>query len=293
MPQSMTGFGRAESRGRGPRLLCEARSVNHRFLATKIRMPGQLQRLESWIDARVQSRFQRGSIEISIFWRGASETLAARLDEKVADRYLKSLRAYLKKRKLSADVAPELLVGLPGVMAPPDPDELSRDFKPALQQAVDGALDELAAMRVREGQRLEQALRREAKRISEAAARLAVRVPETVAAFQRRLDERLRSLLQHQSVTPDPAIVAREVAVFADRSDVTEELDRLKSHEGEFEKLLARNGPIGRELEFLVQEMGREVQTVGSKVQDAAMLADVRAAKASLEKLREQVQNFE
>src|SRR6185295_19926103 len=94
MPQSMTGFGRAETRGRGPRLLCEARSVNHRFLSTKIRLPAQLQRLESWVDARLQSRFQRGSIEIAIFWRGAGETLAARLEEKVADRYLAALRAY-------------------------------------------------------------------------------------------------------------------------------------------------------------------------------------------------------
>ena len=130
MPQSMTGFGRAESRGRGPRLLCEARSVNHRFLTTKIRLPAQLQRLESWVDGRVQSRFQRGSVEVAIFWRGAGETLAARLDEKVADRYLASLRAYLKKRKLAPDVDPGLLIGLPGVMAAPDPDEIARDFKP-------------------------------------------------------------------------------------------------------------------------------------------------------------------
>jgi uncharacterized protein (TIGR00255 family) len=293
MPQSMTGFGRAESRGRGPRLLCEARSVNHRFLTTKIRLPAQLQRLESWVDARVQSRFQRGSIEIAIFWRGAGETLAARLDEKVADRYLAALRAYLKKRKLAPDVDPATLIGLPGVMAAPDPDEIARDFKPALQAVVDDALGQLAAMRAREGERLEKALRREAKTIADHAARLAIRIPDTVAMFQKRLDERLRTLLQHQSVAPDPALLAREVAIFADKSDVTEELDRLKSHETEFGRLLARSGPIGRELEFLVQEIGREVQTVGSKVQDVTMLADVRAAKAALEKLREQVQNSE
>ncbi len=293
MPQSMTGFGRAESRGRGPRLLCEARSVNHRFLATKIRLPAQLQRLESWVDARVQSRFQRGSIEISIFWRGAGETLAARLDEKVADRYLAQLRAYFKKRKLATEIDPVLLVGLPGVMAAPDPDEIARDFKPALQAVVDDALDQLAAMRKREGARLDQALRREVKVIADHAARLATRIPDTVAAYQKRLDERLRTLLQQPSVAPDPALLAREVAIFADKSDVTEELDRLKSHDAEFARLLARSGPIGRELEFLVQEMGREIQTVGSKAQDVTMLSDVRAAKAALEKLREQVQNIE
>jgi len=293
MPQSMTGFGRAESRGRGPRLSCEARSVNHRFLTTKIRLPAQLQRLDPWVEARVQSRFQRGSVEVAIFWRGAGETLAARLDERVADRYLESLRAYLKRRRLAQDVPVEVLLGLPGVMAPPDPDAVARDFKPALQLVVDAALDDLAAMRAREGARLEKVLRREVKNVAERAQRLARRVPDTVATFQRRLDERLKSLLQHQSITPDPALVAREVAICAERSDVTEELDRLKSHETEFEKLVARAGPIGRELEFLVQEMGREIQTVGSKVQDVDMLVDVRAAKASLEKLREQVQNIE
>jgi len=293
MPQSITGFGRAESRGRGPRLHCEARSVNHRFLTTKIRLPAQLQRLESWVDSRVQSRFQRGSIEVAIFWRGAGETLAARLDEKVADRYLTSLRAYLKKRKLAPDVDPGLLIGLPGVMAAPDPDEIARDFKPALQQVVDAALEQLAAMRAREGARLDQALRREVKVIADHATRLAQRIPATVAAFQKRLDERLKALLQHQSVAPDPTLLAREVAIFADKSDVTEELDRLKSHDTEFARLLSRSGPIGRELEFLVQEIGREIQTVGSKVQDVTMLADVRAAKAALEKLREQVQNIE
>src|SRR6185295_4904324 len=170
----------------------------------------------------------------------AGETLAARLEEKVADRYLAALRAYLKKRKLATDVSPELLFGLPGVMAPPDPDEIARDFKPTLQIVVDGAIDDLASMRAREGVRLEKALRREVKSIAEAAARLAERVPETVATFQRRLDDRLRSLLQNQSVAPDPAILAREVAIFADKSDVTEELDRLKSHEVEFGKILAR-----------------------------------------------------
>jgi len=293
MPQSMTGFGRAESRGRGPRLLCEARSVNHRFLTTKIRMPGQLQRLESWVDARVQSRFQRGSIEVAIFWRGAGETLAARLDEKVADRYLASLRAYLKKRKLAPDVDPGLLIGLPGVMAAPDPDEIARDFKPALQQVVDDALEQLTAMRACEGVRLDLALRREVKVIADFATRLSQRIPATVTTFQKRLDERLKALLQHQSVAPDPALLAREVAIFADKSDVTEELDRLKSHDTEFGRLLSRSGPIGRELEFLVQEIGREIQTVGSKVQDVTMLTDVRAAKAALEKLREQVQNIE
>ena len=289
----MTGFGRAASRGRGTRLLCEVRSVNHRFLTTKIRLPSALQQLESWVEQRVQSRFRRGSIEVAVFWRDAGERLASRVDAKVADHYLAQIRAWLKKRKLAEDVSPSLVLGLPGVLTPADPDELSSDFKPELQKVLDDALDALAAMRQREGDRLVKSLRREVRTVSLCAGRVREQVPATVAAFQKRLGERLKSLLQGQSVEPDPQLLAREVAIFADRSDVTEELDRLLSHETEFEKLLGKSGPVGRELEFLVQEMGREVQTVSSKLQDATLLALAREAKASVERLREQVANLE
>lgn len=293
MPASMTGFGRAGRRGRGARLLCEVRSVNHRFLAAKIRLPNALQQLESWIEQRVKERLHRGSVEVAVYWRDAGAPLASRLDEKVADHYLAELRAWTKKRRLADDVSAALILGLPGVLAPPDSDALAEGFKPELEKVVDAALDALCEMRAREGERLAVALRREAKNVHDCAAAVQARIPEVVRLYQQRLSERIAKLLEGQGVAPDPAILAREVAVFAERSDVTEELDRLKSHEAEFEKLLARKGPIGRELEFLVQEMGREVQTVGSKVQDAALLVKVREAKASLEKLREQVANVE
>lgn len=292
-PASMTGFGRAANRGRGPRLLCEIRSVNHRFLALKIRLPSALQQLEAWVEQRVQSRFHRGSIEVSVFWRDAGERLASHLDARVADHYLEQIRAYLRKRGVKEDVSPQLLIGLPGVLAPADPDAISSDFKPQLEAVLDAALDALATMRAREGARLTKSLRREVEEVSRCAARIRQQVPAVVAAFQRKLDERLRKLLEGQSIAPDPQILAREVALFADRADVTEELDRLASHEAEFEKLIGRGGAVGRELEFLVQEMGREVQTLGSKLQDAALLALVRQAKSSLERVREQVANVE
>jgi uncharacterized protein (TIGR00255 family) len=293
MPASMTGFGRAGSRGRGPRLLCEVRSVNHRFLSTKIRLPSALQQLDAWVEQRVQSRFRRGTIEVAFYWRDAGERLASRIDARVADHYLEQIRDYLKKRKLRDDVDPQLLFSLPGVLAPADPDEVAADFKPELQRVLDEALDALAKMRAREGERLAKALRREVALVARCVAAVRDRVADTVRAYQQRLDDRLKALLQGQSISPDPQMIAREVALFAERSDVTEELDRLASHETEFEKLLGRSGPVGRELEFLVQEMGREVQTIGSKLQDAAQLALVREAKASLERLREQVANLE
>jgi uncharacterized protein (TIGR00255 family) len=293
MPSSMTGFGRASSRGRGPRLLCEVRSVNHRFLTTKIRMPAALQQLESLVEQRVQSRFHRGSVEVQVFWRDAGERLASHLDVRVADHYLAQIRAYLRKRGIAEEASPQVLFSMPGVLAPADPDAIAADYKPELLRVLEAALDALATMRGREGERLTKALRREVQKVSACAAKVRLRVPATVAAYQKRLADRLKVLLHGQSIAPDPQMLAREVAVFADRSDVTEELDRLTSHEAEFEKLLAKSGPVGRELEFLVQEMGREVQTIGSKLQDAALLALAREAKASVERLREQVANLE
>jgi len=293
MPASMTGFGRASSRGRGPRLLCEVRAVNHRFLTTKIRLPGALQQLEPWVEQQVRAQVRRGAVEVAVFWRDAGERLASRLDARVADHYLAQIRAYLKRRGVREDVSPQTLLALPGVLTPADPDTIAADFKPALQSALAAAFEALGRMRRREGERLARALRRELRAVSAGAARMRALVPETVAAFQKRLGERLRALLEGQSIAPDPALLAREVAIFAERSDVTEELDRLASHEAEFEKLLGRSGAVGRELEFLVQEMGREVQTIGSKLQDAALLGRVREAKASVERLREQVANLE
>jgi len=289
----MTGFGRAGSRGRGARLLCEVRSVNHRFLATKIRLPSALQQLEGAVEQQVKERLARGSVEVAVFWRDAGARLAATLDEKIAEHYVAQLRAFMKKKKLGGDIEVTALLGLPGVLAPADPDALAADFRPELAKVVDAALAALVEMRQREGERLAVALRREVQSICSAALAIRGGVPAMVRGYQQKLGERLATLLEGQGVAPDPALLAREVALFADKADVTEELDRLASHEVEFDKLLRRKGPIGRELEFLVQEIGREIQTVGSKVQDAALLARVREAKASVEKLREQVANLE
>ncbi len=289
----MTGFGRAGSRGRGARLLCEVRSVNHRFLATKIRLPSALQQLEGVVEQQVKERLARGSVEVAVFWRDAGARLAATLDEKIAEHYVAQLRAFMKKKKLGGEIDVTALLGLPGVLAPADPDALAADFRPELAKVVDAALEALVAMRQREGERLAGALRREVQTIRAAALAIRDGVPAMVRGYQQKLGERLAALLEGQGVAPDPALLAREVALFADKADVTEELDRLASHEVEFDKLLRKKGPIGRELEFLVQEIGREIQTVGSKVQDAALLSRVREAKASLEKLREQVANLE
>ncbi len=290
MPASMTGFGRGEDSRDGYRLQCEIRSVNHRFLSIKWRVPGPLVRYEPWIEERIRSRLVRGSVEIHLQHHAPAKDATSQLDPKAADHYRKMLSSYLKKAG-GGELPPEFLFQLPGVLVSADPSKLPRFIKAQLQSAVDEALEQLVAMRQREGKRLEKVLLREAKTLQDCVKKLAQRAPGVVDQYRKKLTARLEKLLQEIPV--DENSVAREVAMFADRSDVTEELDRLRSHLKELDLSLGKKGPIGRSLDFLVQEMARETNTIGSKMQDAQGLKQVLRAKGCVEKIREQVQNIE
>lgn len=293
MPHSMTGFGRSEARGPTVRLQCEIRSVNHRFLTLKQRLPGFLLRFEPWLDGRIRKRVKRGTVEVHVMHQALSEAAVSELNQKAADQYLKTFRGYLKSRKLDVTVPAELLFGLPGVLVPPDPSQQATAVKTMLGQVVDQAMEELVAMRLREGERLEKALLRETKALRECVNRIGSRTGRVQGDYRKKLRNRVDAFLSEENVLLDAATLAREVAVYSDKTDITEELDRLASHLDEFDKTLGGKGPIGRALDFLVQEISREVQTVGSKVQDQKLTSEALKAKSCVEKLREQVQNLE
>jgi uncharacterized protein (TIGR00255 family) len=288
----MTGFGRAEDRGKGT-LLCEVRSVNHRYLSLKLHLPPPLAALENWVDARVRSRLSRGSVTVRVHVSGISLRGPARLDSELADRYLKNVREFASSRGLAADLSVEALLTLPGVLQPSEDSSEALALQPRLRKLIDGALDDLRARRQEEGLRLARAMVREAKVLAAATERIRTRARRVPQEYQKRMRERLQVLLSDSGATLDEQLVAREVAALADRSDVTEELDRLTSHLVEFERLMGQSGPVGRSLEFLIQELGREVQTIGSKALDATILRQILRAKGAIEKLREQSQNLE
>jgi uncharacterized protein (TIGR00255 family) len=294
MVRSMTGFGRAEASGESIAVTAEARSVNHRHLDVALRLPRALAALE--LDARrlVQSRLERGRVEVTVQLTplGGAAAQRVQVDGALAREYVARARALAME--LGLEGAPNLtwVLERPGVvrLEEPEPVESAAPW-PLLAEALGRALDELVARRTAEGERLVEALRTLHAELTTAVDVVAARGPAATARREDRLRERLRALLAETAI--DEARIVTEAAIWADKSDVTEELARLRAHLAEFTLLLDKGGPVGRPLDFLIQELNREVNTVASKADDLEMSQAALTAKGVLEKIREQVQNLE
>ena len=286
--RSMTGYGRGAAEQDGRRATVEVRAVNHRFVDLKLRGASVAPALEEQIAGRVRASIERGAVTVSVHAPVASTAAAARVDPAAARRVHAELAA------LAADLgvgAPDLALVLaqPGVVVAAEP--AADEPEPPVAIALDAALAQLDGMRAAEGRALAAELGArldELAALRAAIAALSAAVPTQLAA---RLVERVRRLLD--DAAPDPARLAQEAALLADRADVTEELVRLASHLEQARALLTAPGAVGRRLDFLVQEIGRELNTIGSKSASAEISAAVVDAKAVLEKVREQAQNVE
>jgi uncharacterized protein (TIGR00255 family) len=290
----MTGFGRAEVLGDSIAVTVEARSVNHRHLDIALRLPRTLTAWE--LDARrlIQGRLERGRIDVAVQVTPLAGAAAQRVqvDAALAAEYL--ARAQALAAELGLSDAPTLawLLERSGVMRLEDAElaEASAPW-PLLAQALDQALDELVARRTAEGERLVQALRSLHAELVTTVDAMDGRAPVAAARREQRLRERLRALLAETAI--DDSRIVTEAAIWADKTDVTEELARLRAHLAELTLALDKGGPVGRALDFLLQELNREVNTVGSKADDLELSQAALAAKGVLEKIREQVQNLE
>jgi uncharacterized protein (TIGR00255 family) len=288
----MTGFGAASGEGAGIVVHVEARSVNHRHLQLKVRLPQELGVLEPRVEALVKKRLQRGSVTVGVtLSHTGGEGVAIDMD--AAARYVKQLRRLVRELDLAGGIELSSVLALPGVVAAdPGPGKTTNQFKVVLA-AVVGALDGLVEMREREGAALEKDLVRHLAALRRTTARIAKRMPSVVREAQAALEKRVAKLLDAR-VPVQPADLAREVAMIADRGDVSEELARLESHADQLEHRLTKNdGAVGRQLDFLVQELVRELNTIGSKCGDAKVAHWVVEGKTTVERLREQVQNVE
>lgn len=285
----MTGFGAgAASLGAG-RYFAEARSVNHRFLDLRVQLPDELEEHQFAIEQAARARLERGRVDL----RFRSELDAVGSLELDVARARKAFEALALLRDELAPEAPlplSLLAVVPDLFrAPAGPDAAT--VREALLEAMHAALDGLVAMREREGDALAAELRRHLARVRDHVA--FVRAASAALPEQQRERLRLRIAALAGDVAVDAARLATEVALFADRADVTEELVRLESHVDQAEAMLSTSEPIGRRLDFLFQEMGREANTIGSKSPDAAIAQRVVTLKADLERLRQQVANVE
>ena len=291
----MTGFGRAQLEAGGVGLAVELRSVNHRHLDLSVRLPRALAGLELELRRALAARFARGKLDLVISVATGSARTELELDRALADRYLDFARTFAAERGVDAALHMGELLALPGVARVQEPVLDEATLRPELLAALETAAEAADAMRRAEGAVLERELRARLARVAGLAAEVAERSGEVAAAARERLRKRAEQLRAETGLV-DESRLAQELVSAADRMDVTEEVVRLQSHVAQFEASLAAAEPdagVGRRLEFLLQEMLREANTIGSKAGEAKLAHHVVDLKTELERIREQALNVE
>ncbi len=291
MIRSMTGFGAGRASAGGEQLDVEVRSVNHKFCEVKARLPRELSVLEMDLQRTVKERLARGGVDVLVRRAGTAGALAPRVDVALAEAYARAFAEVGARTGVSGGVTLAEIVGAEGVIRLEERAVDLEGARAALGRGLAQALDALVAMRAREGEALGRDLTTRLGAVERLVAKVAELSPQSVEHHRARLEERIAEL--SRGIPLDPARLAQEVALFADRVDVAEEVTRLGSHVAHARALLASGEPAGRKLDFLVQEMHREANTIGSKSQSAEIAALVVTLKAEIERMREQVQNVE
>jgi uncharacterized protein (TIGR00255 family) len=288
----MTGFGAGKATIGDEELSVEVKSVNHKFCEVKGRLPRELAALEATVVKQVKERISRGAVEVTVRRQpSAGATSAPVVDLGLAKEYLRAYGELAQALGLRLEPRVELIAQQPGVMRVEERGPKLEDAQRALEQALEQALTALTAMREREGQALRVDLQGRLATVARLRAELELQAPQAVQAYKARLEERIAELLGAAEI--DAQRLAQEVALFAERTDVAEEMARLSSHQAQLGALLDASEPAGRRMDFLVQEMNREVNTTGSKSQHPGISSRVVELKAELERIREQVQNVE
>jgi len=295
MIRSMTGYGAAERVTETVRVAVEIRAVNNKFLKVTVRRPDGLGSAEAAIERQVRDRISRGTVTVNLTVEPRGAAARAPINTEVLAAYRRDLeRLAAETGGGGGEVPLEALLALPGVIGS---DEVRlteiENLGAEVEAAVAEALRRLDAMRETEGRATAQDMETTLGDLERGVAAIEPRASEVVEAYRDRLQERVSALLDGMEVPADDAMLVREVAFFAERSDVNEELSRLKSHVSQFRALFEEAGPVGRKLEFLTQEMVREVNTLGSKSSDLDISRQVVDMKAKVDRLREQTQNIE
>ncbi|MGD8374553.1 MAG: YicC/YloC family endoribonuclease [Acidobacteriota bacterium] len=294
MIRSMTGFGRGERRTRALQVTADARSVNHRFLDVRIKLPAEAGDLETELRRRVGRYIRRGRVEVAVTLQRDAGQARVQVDGDLVRGYLAAARAIQRETGVPGDVQLSMMLQLPGaVKVDSSRAVLTGRESGAIARAVDDALKALDGMRRREGEALGRDLTKRLRLIRTSAGKIRRRAAGLGDRKAERLRRRVRELAG--GVDVDPGRLAQEVALLADRADIEEELVRLETHLDAMAALVARTkkAPTGKELDFLTQELHRETNTIHSKAGDLAITQGALAIKAEIEKIREQVQNIE
>lgn len=295
MIKSMTGFGRAEVIDGGKSCAVEVRSVNHRFLDISVRIPKNSASFDSEIKRIVQKRFARGRFDITIGFNeppvGAEQVSRLKVDIAEASQYVEALGHLKAQLGLPGEITLDLVASNKDLVRFERPEVDLEALWPAADKAIGLALDSLEEMRGREGEVLCRDIRARLDSIERQVESAQERLPQIISQYRARLRKKVQEAWDKSEI--DPARLEAEVVIFTERSDIAEELVRLKGHIEHFRRLLEPKEPVGRRLDFLLQEMNKEVNTISSKIGDLEMSRLVVELKGEIEKIREQVQNVE
>lgn len=289
---SMTGFGKGTAANDGRELTVELKSVNNRFLDVGTRLPRQLSFLEDTIRASVSAGLSRGHVDVFVNYRNdRSDSKTVKIDEKLAKAYFEAAKALEEQFGIRNDCTASSVLRLPDVTEIVNADEDTEAIIALAKEAAEAAVENLRLMRLAEGMRLKKDLSEHEQNLKDILAGIEERAPLVPQEYREKLNARIAEVLTGTDI--DKARLATEVALYADHAAIDEEIARMKSHFAHFDALLEDSEPTGRKFDFLVQEMNRECNTIGSKANDSALTDLVLAAKAEIEKLREQIQNIE
>ncbi len=294
MIKSMTGFGRCRTVLHGREISVEIKSVNHRFFEFSCRTPKGYGFLDDKLKALVNSRVSRGKIDMFVTVGAAEDTPAeVKINHSLVSGYINAMKEISETYGIENDVTVTAISRFPDVYtvskAPENEEEITADVLEAANTAIDGFI----AMREAEGEKMKADILGRAEVILATVDEIDERSPQTVKEYEERLLDRINRTLQDYNINIDEQRVLTEVAVFADKVAVAEETVRLRSHFAQLSNIMESQTPIGREIDFIIQEMNREANTIGSKVQDAEIAHKVVKIKSEIEKMREQIQNIE
>lgn len=293
MVRSMTGFGRGTCNENGKEFTVEIKSVNHRYIDFYIKLPRQIAYLEERVREVVSKSIFRGKVDIFVSFEDRSEdSRCVALDEALAGAYIQAIEKLKDRFGLKDDLSISLVSRFPDVLKIEKTEADEEQLWSILNKALGAAVTSLIQMREKEGNELRGSLLKKADYMEEIISQITNRSPEVVIEYKQKLENRIKELLNQQTI--DENRLAMEVAIFADRCGIDEELVRLGSHLTQLRDILnIKQQPVGRKLDFLVQEINREINTIGSKSNDIIITKNVLELKSETEKIREQIQNME
>lgn len=292
MIKSMTGYGRCEHIDENRKIVIDIRSVNSRYCDISVKAPRAYGYLEDKIKETVSGEISRGKVEVFVYIENyTNEDKVVSIDHVLAENYYNVLKELKETYNLRNDICLSDLARFSDIFITRQQEEDKDKVWEMVSACLNGAVEDFVAMRLREGGRLRENLVSRASAIQDLIAEIETRTPQIVEEYSKKLKERMTELLGNFQI--DESRLLTEVGIMADRVCIDEELVRLKSHFKELEKILALSEPVGRKLDFLVQEINRETNTIGSKANDFGIAKHVVEIKSEIEKLREQIQNIE